>query len=88
MPPIYHLTLAPHCYLTSAALPVAKLTPCCLAALPVVNPGLIIAALPIALLLTSTASPAVITVYKVELRSLKYNPNASTVLLPKLTRHR
>jgi hypothetical protein len=38
--------------------------------------------LPAALLLTSTTSPAVITVYKVELHSIKYNPNASTILLP------
>jgi hypothetical protein len=37
--------------------------------------------LPVVLLLTSTAIPAVITVYKVEYYSLKYNPDASTVLL-------
>ena len=42
----------------------------------------ITATLPAVLLLTSTATPAVITVYKVEYYSLKYNPDASTVLLP------
>ena len=45
--------LIPHCHLTSAALPIA-------------NPNLTITALPIALLLTSTTSPAVITVYRVD----------------------
>ena len=67
----------------------AEPTSCCLAtanqqftALPTANPNLTIAAVPAVLLLISTATPAAITVYKVERRSLKYNLNASTVLLP------
>jgi hypothetical protein len=41
-----------------------------------------IATLPVVPLPTSTAIPIVITIYKVERYSLKYNPNASTILLP------
>jgi presenilin-like A22 family membrane protease len=49
--------------------------------LPVANPNLTVTVLPAVPLLISTAIPAVITVYKVEHYSLKYNPDASTVLL-------
>jgi hypothetical protein len=59
-----------------------------LAALPAADPDSTIAALPAALQPTSTALPAVLTVYKGELCSLEYDPAAGTVLLPKPTRHR
>ena len=52
-----------------------------LAALLAANPGSTITVLPAAPLPTSTAIPAVITVYKVKHYSLKYNLDASTILL-------
>ena len=50
----------------------------------IANSNLTITAMPIVLLLTFTATPIVITIYKVKYYSLKYNPITSTILLLKL----